>query len=428
VNPVSLQLALIAVLIALNALFAGAELALITLNRAQLERMRRAGGRAAVAARLAEDPTRFLATIQIGITFAGFLASAIAAVSLAKPLVPTFENLFGDAAQPVAVFLITLALAFATLVLGELAPKRIAMQRAERWASFASGPLWLLSQVARPAVWLLSFATNLIVRLTGSDPNADLEPMTADEIRDVISSSAALGATQRRVISGALESSELTVRDVLVPRMETVAIPVEATVAEAIARLQQARHTRAPVYRDDLDHVVGTVHILDLVHSDGLVGDHVREMPVFPEFVGVLDALRQMQTQRVQMAMVSDERGGIDGMVTVEDLVEEVVGEIFDEFDPKVAAVRYQTDGSLVLEGSFPLHDLNELGVELDIEGPFTTVGGFLMERLGRVPEIGATVREREWSFEVTEMRGVAVRTVRVLPAEKHDELPVTES
>lgn len=419
-NPVWLQLGLIGVLIAINALFAGAELALITLNRAQLERMRRAGGRAAIAAQLAEDPTRFLATIQVGITFAGFLASAVAAVSLAKPLIPTFEDALGEAAaEPVAVFLVTLALAFATLVLGELAPKRIAMQRAEGWASFSSRPLWLLSQVGRPMVWLLSFATNLVVRLAGVDPSAGREPMSADEIRDVISSTAALGASQRRVISGALESSELTVRDVLVPRTDVVAIPVDATVAEGIARLMEARHTRAPVYRSDMDHVVGTVHILDLVDASGTVGDHVRETPTFPEFVRVLDALRQMQTQRVQMAMVSDERGGIDGMVTVEDLVEEVVGEIFDEFDPKVAAVRHQADGSMVLEGSFPLHDLNELGIELDIEGPFTTVGGFLMERLGRVPEVGATVREREWRFEVTEMRGVAVRTVRVIASDE---------
>ena len=422
-SSVWLQLALISVLVALNALFAGAELALITLNRPQLERMRRAGGRAAIAARLAEDPTRFLATIQVGITFAGFLASAVAAVSLAKPLIPTFEDMLGEAAaEPIAVFLVTLALAFTTLVLGELAPKRIAMQRAEGWAEFASRPLWLLSQVGRPVVWLLSFATNVVVRLSGSDPNAGREAMSADEIRDVISSTSALGATQRRVISGALESSELTVRDVLVPRTDIVAIPMDSTVAEGIARLMEARHTRAPVYLHDLDHVVGTVHILDLVDANGTVADHVREAPVFPEFVHVLDALRQMQTQRVQMAMVSDERGGIDGMVTIEDLVEEVVGDIFDEFDPKVAAVRHQPDGSLVLEGSFPLHDLNELGIELEIEGPFTTIGGLIMERLGRVPAVGATLHEREWSLEVTEMRGVAVSSVRIFPSKARDE------
>lgn len=423
-SAVWLQLGLIGVLIAINALFAGAELALITLNRAQLERMRRTGGRAAIAARLAEDPTRFLATIQVGITFAGFLASAVAAVSLAKPLIPRFEDVLGEsAAEPVAVFLVTLALAFATLVFGELAPKRIAMQRAEGWAGFSSRPLWLLSQVGRPAVWLLSIATNLVVRLSGADPSAGREPMSADEIRDVISSTAALGATQRRVISGALESSELTVRDVLVPRTDVVAISAEATVAEGIERLMEARHTRAPVYREDLDHVLGTVHILDLVNASGTVAEHVREAPVFPEFVQVLDALRQMQAERVQMAMVSDERGGIDGMVTVEDLVEEVVGEIFDEFDPKVAAVRHQADGSLMLGGAFPLHDLNELGIELDIEGPFTTVGGLIMERLGRVPEAGATVHEREWIFEVKEMRGMAVSSVRISSSEDGGEV-----
>ena len=409
-----LQLALIAVLIGVNALFAGAELALISLNQSQLQRMRQAGGAAAIAARLADDPTRFLSTIQVGITFAGFLASAVAAVSLAKPLIAPLENLVGGAAEPVAVILVTVVLAFLTLVLGELSPKRIAMQRAEGWARFAGRPLQLLASGARPVVWLLSATTNMIARLAGVDPAAGREPMGAEEIRDVIASTAALRPEQRRMISGAFESSELTVRDVLVPRREIVSLRVGAPVSEGIARFQESRHTRAPVIGEDLDHVQGTVHILDLIGASGTVGDHARETTVFPEFVRVIDALRQMQAERLQMAMVADEHGGIDGMVTVEDLVEEIVGEIFDEFDPKVSAVRREPDGSLVVRGEFPLHDLDELDVLLDVDGPYTTVGGLVMDRLGRVPEVGATIEEGDWSVEVTSMRGLAVRTVRL--------------
>ena len=413
-SVVWLQLALIVVLVGINALFAGAELALISLNESQLKRMRQAGGAAAIAARLADDPTRFLSTIQVGITFAGFLASAVAAVSLAEPLIAPLEDLIGGAAEAVAVILVTVALAFLTLVFGELAPKRIAMQRAEGWARVAGRPLHLLAQGARPIVWLLSSVTNLIARVAGVDPAAGREPMGAEEIRDVIASTAALRPEQRRMISGAFESSELTVREVLVPRREIVSLRADAPVAEGIAQLRASRHTRAPVIGEDLDQVRGTVHILDLIEASGTVGDHARETTVFPEFVRVIDALRQMQAERLQMAMVADEHGGIDGMVTVEDLVEEVVGEIFDEFDPKVTAVRREADGSLIIGGEFPLHDLDELDVQLEVDGPYTTVGGLVMDRLGRVPEVGALIHEGGWDVEVMSMRGLAVRAVRL--------------
>jgi putative hemolysin len=383
-TAVGWQLGVIAVLIGVNALFAGAELALISLNQRQLEQMRRAGGAAAIAARLADDPTRFLSTIQVGITFAGFLASAVAAVSLAEPLIPTLEDLIGGAAEPVAVILVTVALAF----------------------------------LASPIVWLLAAATTVLVRLAGVDPEAGRAVMSADEIRDVIASTSALGPEQRRMISGAFESSELAVRDVLVPRRAIVSLEADWTVEEGIAQLRASRHTRAPVIQDDIDHVVGTIHILDLIGAQGTIGEHSRETIVFPEFVRVIEALKQMQSQRLQMAMVADEHGGIDGMVTVEDLVEEIVGEIFDEFDPKIAAVRREVDGSLLVRGEFPLHDLNEVDVLLEVDGPYTTVGGLVMDRLGRVPEVGLSIREADWTLEVTSMRGLAVRTVRLTRAD----------
>jgi len=431
-NVVWLQLVVIVVLVAINALFAGAELALISLTQRDIERMQQRGGAAALAARLAQDPTRFLSTIQVGITFAGFLASAVAAVSLAEPLIPPLRDLLGSAARPVAVVVVTVALAFLTLVFGELAPKRIAMQRAVGWSTVAARPLNGLALLARPAVWLLSASTNVLVRLAGADPQVGRAVMTADEIRDVIASSAALGPEQRRMIGGAFESSELTVRDVIVPRRAIIALRADSTVAEGIARLRATTHVRAPVIREDLDHVVGIVHILDLIDQSGTIGDHTRETIAIPEFVRVIDALKQMQAQRVQMAMVVDEHGGIDGMVTVEDLVEEIVGEIFDEFDPKVVAVRHEPDGSVEVRGEFPLHDLDELGVMLSVAGPYTTIGGLVMARLGRVPEVGGSVVEGGWTLEVTSMRGLAVRTVRLRPtssdaAESPGATPVDE-
>ena len=414
-------IALVVVLILLNAVFAGSEIALITLREGQLRRLERHGGAAGRAlARLARDPNRFLATIQIGITLSGYLASATAAVSLAEPVAPAFGFL-GGAAQPVAIAVVTLILAFFNLVVGELAPKRLAMQHAERWALLVARPLNAIATAARPAVWALSKATDLTVRMLGGNPRAAKEPLSPDELKDLIAGHRGLNVEQRTIITGALEIHERLLREVLVPRRAVFTLRADATVAEARKALAASGHSRAPVAKGGrLDDVVGVVHLRDLLDDDNRTVAEVAHPPMMlPDSVRVSDALRRFKAEHQQFALVVDEHGAVAGIVTLEDLLEEIVGEIYDETDRDVMAVRTEPDGSLLVPGTFPIHDLPDLGVEITDapEGDYTTIAGLVLTALGRIPdEPGDVVTLTDWTLEVTAVDGHAITGVRLRP------------
>jgi putative hemolysin len=412
------QLALVALLVLVNALFAGSELALVSLREGQLQRLEQRSATGALLAKLARDPNRFFATIQIGITLAGFLASAAAAVSLAEPLEGPLGFL-GGAAGPVSIVVVTLVLAYVTLVLGELAPKRIAMQRAERWGLFAARPLAVVAKLTRPAVWLLSRSTDVVVRLFGGDPSRQREEVTAEELRELVASQQSFSAQQRLIIDGAFEISQRTLHEIVRPRPDVFVLDAEQPSKLALQALIDSGHSRAPVAVDaNLDGVVGTVHLRDLLAGgDRLTGEVASEPHVFPDGIGVLEALHAMQIQRVQLALVVDEHGGAVGIVTMEDLVEEIVGEIYDESDRDVVGVHPESDGTLVLSGRFPVHDLSDVGVYDVPEGPYSTVAGLVLDQLGRIPERpGDRVEIAGRTFEVTEVSGHAITEVRIGP------------
>ncbi|HJW58264.1 MAG TPA: hemolysin family protein [Actinomycetota bacterium] len=413
-EPPWAEIGLVLLLVLINAAFAGSEVALISLREGQLRRLEREGEQGRLVARLARDPNQFLSTIQIGITLAGFLASAAAAVSLAEPLVPLLGFL-GRAAGPAAVFLVTMVLTYLTLVVGELAPKRVALQRPERWARRAARPLAVISTLTRPAVWLLSKSTNVLVRLAGADPRRQREEVTEEEVRDMIATGSVFRPEQRRILSEAIEIGERRLRDVLVPRRDVVAIPADASVAEAIGMLLGTTHGRAPVYRGDLDEVIGLVTLQDLVGAEGPVASRVRPVVALPESMTVLDALRRFQAEREQLAIVLNEYGGTEGIITLEDLLEELVGEIYDEFDPDSHGIHRQPDGSLILPGSFPAHDLADLDIILP-EGDYATLAGLVLDRMGRIPGKGETVEVDGWRLEVLDVENRAITRVRLVP------------
>lgn len=412
-SSLSVQLGLVAVLVVLNAGFAGSEIALISLREGQLQRLEQQHETGKALVRLARDPNRFLSTIQVGITLAGFLASATAAVSLAEPLVEPLGFL-GAAAEAMAIVVVTLVLTFVTLVFGELAPKRVAMQRAERWGLIAARPLAAMARLARPVIWLLGASTDLVVRLVGADPSRRREDVTEEELRDLVASQTAFTPEQRTIISGAFEIGRRTLREVLVPRGDVGLLDADGPAREGVDQLIEMGHSRAPVVHGDLDDVVGIVHLRDLVGAGGRVGEHARPAVALPESIGVTDALRTMQRERQQLAVVVNEYGGAEGIVTVEDLIEEVVGEIYDETEGDILAVVRQADGALLLPGRFPVHDLPDLGVELP-EGDYATVAGLLLSHLGRIPERpGEAVDVAGWRVEATEVRGRAVTRIRL--------------
>ncbi|MFC3501993.1 hemolysin family protein [Micromonospora krabiensis] len=425
------QLALVGVLVILNAAFAGSEMALVSLRDSQVQRLERTSRAGRVLARLAQDPNRFLATIQIGITLAGFLASAAAAVSLAKPLVPLLGAL-GGAAEPVAIVAVTLVLTFVTLVFGELAPKRIAMQAPERWALLVARPLDVLAGLTRPAVWALGATSDLVVRLVGLDPSPQRDEISPDELRDIVAGNHGFTKEQQTIIAGAVEIADRRLRAVLVPRLQVFCLDSGTTAEAARLVLAATGHSRAPVVRHGgLDDAVGVIHLRDLVGvpDDRPVDDCARPPMLLPDSLPVVDALRQFKAERQHIALVVDERGAVDGIVTLEDILEEIVGEIYDETDRDVRAVRTDPDGALRLPGTFPVHDLPDVGVELPGRpaGDYTTVAGLVLACLGHIPTVaGEDVTIDGWRLEVARIDHRAITEVRLhrvpTPAAAEDE------
>src|SRR4051794_1469742 len=415
------QIVLVLVLVLVNAIFSGSEMALVQLRESQVQRLERQSRRGRVLGRLTHDPNRFLATIQIGITLAGFLASAAAAVSLSEPLVEPLGFL-GAAAEPTAIVLVTIVLTFVTLVIGELAPKRIAMQRTEGWALLVARPLDVLSMISRPAVWLLGVATDLVVRLAGGDPRAQRGEVSTEEIRDMVAAQQDISAEQRTIISGAFEIADRILREILVPRRDVLTLPTGTSAPDALKLLIDGGHSRAPVVGPaGLDDVIGVVHLRDLIDATGPVDRLGRSGLFLPETLRVSDALRQVRGERQQLAMVVDERGAIDGIITMEDLVEEIVGEIYDETDRDVQAVVREPDGALLMPGSFPIHDLPDIGFHDEShaheEGDYTTIAGMVLAALGHIPtETGEVVDLPLFSAEVAEVTGRAITRVRLRP------------
>ncbi|WP_333891560.1 hemolysin family protein [Mycolicibacterium gadium] len=412
------EIALVVALVVVNGVLAGSEAAYISLREGQLHEFERRGsrrGRAVV--RLAREPNRFLATIQLGITLAGFLASATAAVTLAEPLIARLSFL-GDAAEIVGITVVTVLVAIFTLVVGELAPKRLAMQHARRWAVLIATPLEVLSVAARPVVWLLGKATDVVVRLLGGDPSVGREELTVDELRQLITGHRGLSAEQRTIIAGALEIHERRLRQVIVPRPAVRRLDATLSVEQARADLAASGHIRAPVVASgDLDDVLGVVHLRDLLGSSGTVNDVMRPVLNFPDSLRVSSALSRFMAEHEHFAVVIDERGSVAGIVTLEDLLEEIVGEIYDEADRDIWSVKAMPDGSLLLPGTFPIHDLPDVGVDRESmpKGDYTTVAGFVVAALGRIPTApGDRVGLSDCTIEVTAVSRHAITGVRL--------------
>jgi len=418
VEGLGLEITLVFVLLLINGVLAGSEIAIISLRDSQIARLEAGSAAGRHLAALARDPNRYLATIQIGITLSGFLASATAAVSLAEPLIPLLE-FAGDAAEPLAIVLVTLVLSFVTLVIGELAPKRLALQRSESWSMMVAVPLHWTSVVSRPAVWLLSKSTDFVVRLLGGEPGVTREEVAVEELRDLIVAHRGLSEKHQEVLVGAFEVAERTIRQVLVPRSEVFVIDSEEEIGNALTLLLAEGHSRAPVAPGgDLDGSLGIAHLRDMVQGDpnSSVASVVTESVALPETLPVLVGLRRLQEERQQMALVVDEHGGVEGIVTIEDMVEELVGEIYDETDADLVAVRRRSDGSLVVPGSFPVHDLVDLGVEVP-KGDQTTVAGLVLSRLEKLPKsVGDSVVVADWRFTVTGVTRRRITEVGIEP------------
>jgi putative hemolysin len=420
---VGLNVLVVLALILVEALFVATEICLVSLRESQIKAIAGKGRAGAAVARLTEDPNRFLAAVQIGVTVTSLLSSAYGAVTLSHA---TADGLKGLGAGPglagvLGFLLVTIAISFVTLVLGELAPKRLALQRAEATARLTGLPLDHFARLMRPVIWLLSVSTNVVVRLLGGDPGTARESMTEEELRGLVSSHESLGRDERRLIDEVFEASDRRLREVLVPRTEVQFLDAATTVAQAWLTVRQGPHSRYPVVRGSHDDVVGFVHIRDLAspHGEGdtrsiRVADVARPVMMLPDGKNVLVALAEMRRERQHMAIVVDEYGGTAGIVTLEDLVEEVVGDIRDEYDLDVATARRLLGGDVVVDGLLNIDDFaDESGLTLP-EGPYETVAGYVVAVLGHLPEVGEAVDVAGRRLRVEELDGRRVSRVRV--------------
>ncbi|KIL47239.1 hemolysin family protein [Jeotgalibacillus soli] len=438
----TIEILILLVLIVINAFFAASEIALISLNDNKVKMMADSGDKKAIMLHnLLSEPSRFLATIQIGITLAGFMASAFAAESFAGRLasflyemgLPISERLLGT----ISLVVITLVLSYFTLVLGELVPKRLALQKAEAISRFAVGPLTFLSKISSPFVKLLTLSTNSVVRLFGVDPNAEDDNITEEEIRmmvDVGKERGSIQETEKVMINNIFEFNDKTVSDIMTHRTKIVAIPIDYTLRQTVQTALAEKYTRFPVYEKQIDNVVGILHVKDLIqfvdHSDQKVFN-LSEMMRDPFFVletKRIDALfTEMQQNNVHMAISIDEYGGTDGLVTIEDVIEEIVGNIFDEYDApetNIEEIDQLDEHTYLIAGTTNLYvveDLLKIGLPIE---EFDTISGFVIGQLGYIPngEDHPRLEYQNVSFTVEEVSDRRIISVKIFVSKNEDD------
>jgi putative hemolysin len=421
VGSLALDLFVVFFFIFLGAIFVAAEIALISLREGQAKAMAELGRRGRKVAELAGHPNRFLAAVQVGVTLSGFLSAAFGADQLGDYLKPALESagLSEGVSAGISLVVLTLMIAYFSLVLGELVPKRIALHRTESIALAVATPVSIISKVFKPLIWLLAHSSDLILRALGIDPKASREEISEEELVDLVTGHKALTEEERDIVEEVFNASERLVHEIMVPRTEVDFLDASLTFDEAIEIAKVKAHSRFPVVRGNSDEVIGFIHVRDLLDTAGAdtnktILDLIRNIMFLPGTKGVLPALSEMRAQRQQIAIVLDEYGGTDGIVTLEDLVETLIGDIHDEYDSHEVEVSSPTSGEFKIDGLISLEDLHEeTGIEIP-EGPYETLSGFVMHELGRIPTMNDEIAIPGAKIKVLSMEGKRVGTLQL--------------
>jgi putative hemolysin len=389
------DLALIAGLIVLASFFVAAEIALISLRDSQVREIATRGKRGARVAALAAHPNRLLAAVQIGVTVSGFLSAALGADQLGDYVIPWLESLGISNAWSTTISLlgVTLVIAYFSLVFGELVPKRVALFRAEEIAMATAGIINVVANIFRPLIWLLSKSTDIVLRAFGIDPKEARSQISEEELLDLVTGHAALSDEERDIVEEVFNASERQIHEVMVPRTEVDFMDVSLTVGKAIDLAVDKAHSRYPVIRGSSDEVIGFIHVRDLLDTslatrETKIIELVRSIIFLPGTKGILPALSEMRKQGQHVAIVLDEYGGTDGIVTLEDLVECLIGDIRDEYDEDETDIAIESrTGDFEVDGLISIEDLVEQ-TNLEVpDGPYETASGFVMHHLGRIPK-----------------------------------------
>ena len=391
------QIIVLAILILINAFFAATEIAFISLNDAKIEKQAKEGNKKAKQIKkMLREPSKFLATIQIGITLAGFLSSAFAADAFADDLAPMLQNLIplGLAAwRNISIILITIILSYFSLIFGELVPKRLAMRNSEKIAFGTIGIIRTISIITAPFVKLLTASTNGVSKLFGIS-GTDEETVTEEEIRmmvDVGEEKGSIKEEERELINNVFEFNDKVVSEIMIHRKDIYAIDINSDIDNILKELDEYKYSRIPVYEENIDNIVGMLFIKDLLANVNKkekvkIAKIIREPYFVSENKPIDELFRDLQKNKHQLAIVLDEYGGTAGLVTMEDIIEELVGNIFDEYDEEEKEFEKIDDNTFLISGSVSIHDLRKiLGVEIP-EGEYDTLSGYLIELLGRIP------------------------------------------
>ena len=442
-QDVAIQVVVILALILLNAFFAAAEIAIVTMRKTRLRQLvdENHNPGAASVQRLVDQPSRFLATIELGVTLTGFFASAFGAVSLVVVVARSLSSLPVQAiagnAYGISFVAVTVVISFVTLILGELAPKNIAILRAEAVALRFAPVIELISRLARPLIWVLTASTGAVMWMTGSRGTPQVAPISEEEIMAMVASGEEEGVfepTERKLIDEVFEFGDTITEQVMVPRVDVRALPKDATVADARQAIVDTGHTRLPVYDGSLDNIIGVLHAKDVLqHLAPEPGNPEAGKPVtsimrrayhVPGSKRVAELLPELQRQQLHMAVVVDEYGGTAGIVTLDNLLEEIVGPIRDEYDAREEPdIQMMGEGEAVVNGGADLGDVSAaVGANLETEG-VDTIGGLIYARLGRIPNEGDKLEMHDAEVEVLSMQSRRVLKARVAHKEPPREI-----
>lgn len=411
------SIAIVLGLIALGGIFVAAEIALISLRESQVKQLAAKGKRGLRVSKLTANPNRFLASVQVGITLCGFLSAALGAEQLGQYVIPQLEK-FGISTQSseiLSIIGITLVIAYISLVFGELIPKRLALHKSESIAMATSLLIDQVAKVFRPVIWLLSNSTELIMKLFGVNSNSERNQISEVELMDLVTGHADLTKEEREIVEEVFNASDRLIHEIMVPRTEVDFLDASLSISQARKIAVELAHSRYPVVRGSSDEVIGFLHVRDLLNpklddESITILELIRNILFLPGTKGVLPALTEMQAKRQHIAIVLDEYGGTDGIVTLENLVECLIGEIHDEYDLHESENTFEKrTGDLELDGLISLEELQEVsGVTLP-EGPYETLSGFVMHYLGRIAQVNDVIRINGARFTIISMQGKRV-------------------
>lgn len=407
----------------IGGVFAAAETALISLRDSQVKKLSTTKGRRGKRLeKLMENPSRFLGAVQVGVTLAGFLSAGYGA----SRLVPIFSPFLSDLglsenfSETIAFVFGTLLIAYISLVIGELTPKRLALQHAERYALFLASSVDVMAKITAPFIWFLSKSSDVIVRLLGGDPAAGKEQISEEELRGMVAAHEELTHEERELIADVFSAGDREIKEIMIPRTEVAFLDSDLPVFKAVKIIADKPHSRYPVADESQDDVVGFVHVRDLLDPELQgrsirIGDLAREVLRLPGSKQLIPTLTQMRAESAHMAIVVDEYGGTAGIITLEDLVEELIGDIRDEYDTDESEGVIKPDTDLVVDGLLNLDDFNdETSIELP-DGPYETAAGFIAARLGRLPMVNDEVSVPGGKLTVVEMDGRRVSRIHVV-------------